>query len=328
MKTVVVIGIDKNNYNYKKIEGFINGFKKLNYEVFHYTYLNKSILNKHSNIDLLFAETEYLDGVFENVQNFILWANTKILDVLNFAKSNTHLKMIFTPKSFMFDTILNEKYIELFSTTNYQMIDHEGQDLDLISELISTKEKVNETTYKVLDNLFFSYMPCSKSELVDPSLIKESKYKFSYFGTGYNRPQIMKAFDFLNQKMRDKIKFHYVEHGGPIHPNDCLSFYRESEYVLHEQVNPVILEYPVRLGEASASGAKIILFEPLPLYETVKSLEKIPELIKYNSVESFIKEVESIPNRSIEERKSAAENFKFTYDSAIQEIQSLLIKFD
>jgi len=31
MKTVVVIGIDKNNYNYKKIEGFINGFKKLNY---------------------------------------------------------------------------------------------------------------------------------------------------------------------------------------------------------------------------------------------------------------------------------------------------------
>ena len=83
-------------------------------------------MNKHSNIDLLFAETEYLDGVFENVQNFILWANTKILDVLNFAKRNTHLKMIFTPKSFMFDAILNEKYVELFSTANYQMIDHEG----------------------------------------------------------------------------------------------------------------------------------------------------------------------------------------------------------
>lgn len=89
----------------------------------------------------------------------------------------------------------------------------------------------------------------------------------------------------------------------------------------------MILEYPVRLGEASASGAKIILFESLPLYETVKPLEKIPELIKYSSVESFIKEVDSIPNRSIEERKSVAENFKFTYDNAIQEIENLLTKF-
>jgi len=324
MKTIVIIGIGKENYNYKKIKGFVDAFGKLGYEVFHYTHLNHNILNKHSSIDILFAETEYLEGRFSNVKNFILWTNTKLYQVINFAKNNDHLKMIFAPKSFMFDRDVNEMYVETFSTTGYQMVDHEGQDLDSVLELIDKKQKINEFTYKILDNLIFSYMPCSKSDLIEVETIKEAKYKFSYFGTGYNRPQILAAFNFLNQKIPNQIKYHFVENGGPIDPEQCISFYRESGYVLHEQVNPVILGYAVRIGEASAAGAKMILFETLPLYDKVKELNKIPEMIKFGSVTEFINKFDSIESRSIDERKKAAADFKFTYENAIKEFEELL----
>lgn len=327
MKTVVVIGIGKENYNYKKIKGFIDAFKNLNYEVFHYTYLNHDILKKHQKIDILFAETEYLQSKFENVKNFILWTNTKLHQVINFAKNNKQLNMIFTPKSFMFDSKINEAYVEIFSTSEYQMVDHEGQDLDSIVELIEKKEKINDFTYKILDNLIFSYMPCSKSDLIDLDTIKESKYKFSYFGTGSNRPRVLETINFLNQKIPGQIKFHFVENGGPIDPEQCISFYKESEYVLHEQVNPVILEYAVRVGEASAAGAKIILFETLPLYEKVSTLNKVPEMTKFNSVEEFVSGLERLETRTVETRKESAKNFKFTYISAIKEFENLLGSF-
>lgn len=327
MKTVVVIGIGKENYNYKKIKGFIDGFNLLGYNTFHYKNLNQEVLKQHTKIDLLFAETEYLDGVFDNVEKFILWTNTKLSTVIDFAKRNKHINMIFSPKSFMFNEEVNEKYQELFSTYEYQMVDHEGQDLEIISELIKRKEKINDFSYKILDNLIFSYMPCTKSEMIEPNTLKETKYRFSYFGTGGNRPRILQAAQKLMIKCPELIKIHFVEQGGPIDPETCVSLYKETDYVLHEQVNPVILEYAVRVGEASAAGAKIILFEDLPLYEKVKALKKIPEMIKLSSVEYFLDNLDQFPKRTLEERKRQAIEFDHSYVNAIKEFEELLAKF-
>jgi hypothetical protein len=323
MKTIVIIGIGKENYNYKKIKGFIDGFKEFGHEVFHYTYLNHDILKKHQQIDILFAETNYLEGIFYNVKNFILWTNTKLYQVINFAKVNNHLNIIFAPKSFMFNTQVNEIYFEKMLTTEYQMVDHEGQDLDFVTELINKKEKINEFTYKIFENLIFTYMPCSKSDLINSDSLKEAKYKFSYFGTGNNRPQVVAALNFLNERIPNQIKFHFVENGGPIDPDQCISYYKESEYVLHEQVNPVILEYSVRIGEATAAGSKIILFETLPLYEKVKLLNKVPEMIKYNSAEEFKLNFDKIETRNLETRKIDSKNFNFTYSNAIKDFEIL-----
>lgn len=327
MKTVVVIGIGKENYNYKKIKGFIDGFNLLGYNTFHYRHLNQEVLKQHTKIDLLFAETEFLDGTFDNVEKFILWTNTKLQAVIDFAKCNKHIDIIFSPKSFMFNEEVNEKYQELFSTYEYQMVDHEGQDLEIISELVKRKEKINEFSYQLLDNLILSYMPCTKSETIDSNTLKESKYRFSYFGTGGNRPKILHAVKELCVKFPELIKIHFVEQGGPIDPETCVSFYKESDYVLHEQVNPVILEYAVRVGEASAAGAKVILFEDLPLYEKVFSLKKIPEMIKINSVEYFLNNLDKFPKRSLEEKKEQSLKFTHTYNNAIKEFEELFLTF-
>lgn len=327
MKTVVVIGIGKENYNYKKIKGFIDGFNLLGYKTFHYRQLNREVLKKHEKINILFAETDFLEGKFENVENFVLWTNTKFSTVIKFAENNKHVKIIFSPKSFMFNEEVNEKYNQLFFTSDYQMVDHEGQNLEIISEIAAKKQKIDTCSYKVFDNLIFSYMPCTKSEIIDPNTLKESKYKFSYFGTGYNRPRILEIVKFLKTNHPSLINAHFVEHGGPIEPEACISFYKESEYVLHEQINPVILEYAVRIGEASAAGAKIILIEDLPLYENIKPMNKVPEMIKIDSVESFVDNLKSIPDRSIEERKKYSSEFIHTYESAIKEYKFLFSKF-
>jgi hypothetical protein len=327
MKTVVVIGIGKENYNYKKIEGFINGFTLLKYEVYHYRFLNQEILSKHKSIDILFSESDYLEGTFNNVKNVILWTNAKLTEVVNFAKRNSNINIIFSPKSFMLDEEINEKYYEKFSTYDYQMVGFEGQSLDMISDIIKTKKKLDDFSYVLLDNLIFSFTPCAKSESVDPESIKDSKYRISYFGTGYNRPKIMQIYNFLQEKVPNQIKIYFVENGGPINPETCISFYKESDYVLHEQVNPVILEYAVRVGEASAAGAKVILFEDLPLYEKVFSLKKIPEMIKVNSVEYFLNNLDKFPKRNLEERKEQSLKFTHTYNNAIKEFEELFLTF-
>jgi spore maturation protein CgeB len=121
--------------------------------------------------------------------------------------------------------------------------------------------------------------------------------------------------------MPEKINFNFVEN-QVIHPERCIEFYKETEFVLHEQVQPVILEFPVRVGEATACGSKIILFEELNLYEEAVLTKKIPELIKFSSFEDFSQKIGSLSS-SKEEAVKIVENFNFTYDNALQNILRL-----
>lgn len=323
MKNVVVVGIGSENYNYKKIEGFVKGFSKLEYKVIHFRHINNSQLMSIGEIEILFSEDRNLPEDTRGIKTLITWTNYDLNKIVNYAIKNPNLNIILAPKSFMSNEEVNQKYIDSYGTSIYQAIDFEGQDIENIAEIFRSKPKVNETSVKVLKNLIVTYIPCTLSEIINSSEIKENKYKFSYFGTGSNRPNIVEII----KRLPGEVNFHFVEQGGPISPNDCIEMYKETEYVLHEQTNPVILEYPVRIGEANAAGCKIILIEKLPLYEKVLPTGKIPELIKFNSAEDFIQNLSYIKKRTIEERKLHASSFKHTYENTIKEFEFLIRQF-
>jgi len=323
MKNVVVVGIGKENYNYKKIEGFINGFSKLEYQVSHLRFIDEAQIAKLGEIEILFSEDGNLPEHTKRIKTLILWSNYDVNKIIEYALKNKETNIILAPKSFMIDQEVNERYSESYGTAMYQTIGFEGQNIDNILEIFNSKKKLNQTSVKILDNLILTYIPCSLSESVQLSEIKESKYKFSYFGTGSNRPNILE----IVKNLPGQVNFHFVEQGGPIDPMECIKMYKETDYVLHEQTNPVILEYPVRVGEASASGCKIILIETLPLYEKILKTEKIPEMIKFHSANQFLQSLNQIKKRTLEEKISCASNFKNTYENVIKEIQTLIQEF-
>jgi hypothetical protein len=57
-----------------------------------------------------------------------------------------------------------------------------------------------------------------------------------------------------------KIGIHFVENGGPIHPEVCVQYYRRAKVCIHEQVGPMWGEYAVRFGEATAQGCRVVSY--------------------------------------------------------------------
>jgi len=324
----IVYGADKSNYNYKKIEGFVNALSALGYETFHYSKsLTPEQLKSHGVIDLFFTESDILYQDYTNVRNIIFWTNFKINNIINLALKHPALNIILAPKSYMYDININHLYSETFKTYDYQCIGFEGQNLLRINSILDKSEKKNDVTYKILDNLHVVYMPCALAEKQDMSSIQESKYKFVYFGTGNNRPGILKIANYLSNHsdLKNKIKFNFVEN-GKIDPEQCILYYKQAQYVLHEQVQPVILEYPVRMGEAAACGCNIIMIEKLPLYETVSKTKLIPQtVLKFKSADEIITSIDKLPEISLQERKTNAMNFVNTYINSIRYITKFLV---
>ena len=324
MRKALVFGVDRSNYNYKKCEGIRDAFISLGYEThYHLQHLNASELKSYGEIDVIFTEWDYRIEKFENVKNVIFWCNMDITKKITLAKNNPQTNIILAPKSYMFDLEVNQAYNNICHTDIYQSFGHEGQNLNVVNMLLSNNslQRIDLTTYQ-LGNFYFSYMPCTLSDPCLFETVKEARYKFGYFGTGRNRPQIQAIYNVLKQDSfyKDKLIFNFVEN-GVISPEECISYYKETEYVLHVQVNPVLLEYPVRAGEATANGCKILLIEELPLYEKAINTGLIPEMIKFNSANNLLNEITNIPVRSFKERQNQARNFNHTYLESISRLE-------
>lgn len=327
MKKVLIFGADNSNYNYKKIEGFIYGFRTLGYDVFHYSRdISNEELLTHGNIDIIFTESSRIYVNYTNVKNVIFWTNYDIDNIIKLAISNPSLNIILGPKSFIFDQNINEEYMKKFNTPYYQKVSFEGQNLSYINNILRKSVKITDSVYKILNNLTLMYMPCSLSIQQKPQEIKKNRYKFAYFGTGSNRPGVTEVIKYLlNHPVYNKQTIVNFVENGIINPEKCLEYYRETEYVLHEQVHPVILEYPVRLGEATSCGSTILMIENLPLYERVSQLDKIPELRKFNTTEDLIANLNNLPSQTFEQRIDKTLKFKYTYINCISSLMQYLI---
>lgn len=323
----LIFGIGSGNYNYKKIEGFINGFRTLGYDVHHYQHdISYDLLRSHGDVDVVFTESSKIYDNYNNIKNIIFWTNYDIDTIISLATANPKLNIILGPKSFIFDQSINEEYTKKFSTPFYQKISFEGQNLLYINNVLRKSIKLNESAYKIRDNLTLLYMPCTLSLKQDKDSIKQNRYKFGYFGTGNNRPGVVEVLKYLRNhpKYKNETIVNFVE-TGLITPEKCLEYYKETEYVLHEQVHPVILEYPVRVGEATACGSTILMIEDLPLYEKVSQLDKIPEVKKFKTAKNLIDSIESFPSQNLEQRTNKALIFKHTYLNSISSLMEHMI---
>ena len=90
---------------------------------------------------------------------------------------------------------------------------------------------------------------------------------------------------------------------------------------MSEQVQPVVLEYPVRLGESTSTGCKLFLLEKIPIHSNNKL---IPEHVSDLNTKDLIKNLENyLENFTVEESEKLYLNFESTYNNASDFLLSL-----
>jgi len=317
MKNILIIGIDKTNPNYKKIYGFINSFKK-KYNVFHISQDTKEIINScivSNRIDTIFCETSnFMNIDFTNVSNCILWSNYDINKILKISNLYLNTKFIFCCKSAIHKEEVVRKYISKHGK-RYQFHLEEGQNLEIFLEVFKKSKKIDEDSCIITNNLCFTYLPCCISE---PGTIRDIEYDICYFGTVNNRPLVNETLKYFFQKGYRVASTLFLGH---ISPEKCIEIYSKSICTVSEQVHPVGLEYPVRLGESTANGCRFFLYDQFGLSCNIS--EKIPEYTKINTKNDLVKYIELI-KKDTHEREKLINNFSCTYDKAVDNLVNLL----
>jgi hypothetical protein len=187
-------------------------------------------------------------------------------------------------------------------------------------EGILVDDFLNLDTNLLPKNVEIIYLPCCIS--VKEDFYDEKEYDICYFGTLHNRPKISEILNNLSKKY--KVITSNSSHGKVRPPHECYELYKRSKTTLSEQVNPVVLEYPVRLGEATSTGCKVFLLEEIPLFcENIL----IPNHFSSRDVNFLTESInEYIEFFSIENSKEIYNNFNSTYDSAVDYILTKLKK--
>lgn len=317
MKNVLIIGINNTNPNYKKIYGFINSFKK-KYNVFHISDDSTDTINRcisENHIDTIFCETaNFMNINFKNIKNCILWSNYDIIKIMTIAESNLNTKFIFCCKSPIHDEEIVKKYITNHGK-NYSVHEQEGQDLQNFINIFNKSKKINKDTAVITNNLCYTYLPCSLSEL---GTIRDIEYDLCYFGTIHNRPLVNQTLIEFGKKGYRVISTLF---SGNIKPEKCIEIYSKTICTISEQVHPVGLEYPVRLGESTANGCRFFLYDTFGLSPSIS--EKIPDYTTIKNSNEIVTYIDKIRNDD-SERKKLYNNFHSTYDNSVNELVKLL----
>lgn len=301
---ILVLGIGKENFNYKKIEGFYNAFSKIGET----EWVNDIKKCQKKSYDIIFGEIS-IDYLLNNidfyktidVKNHVIWACFDIPKLKKLSEYRKDVNYINAYKSNIFDKNIVNTYKNKYGV-NYMMVGDEGVNLEKFSS-----EPIN--------NLKFCYLPCCLSE--KPDYFSDKKdIDICYFGTINNRPNVANALNYLNKKY--KIITNCWDYNGVINPETCFNYYKNSKITLSESTNPVLLEYPVRLGESTANGCRLFLYEDIPL-KTNNIL--IPEHTYTSNYEDYIKKIELyIENFKIDHSYNLYRNFESTYDNAVKYI--------
>jgi hypothetical protein len=243
-----------------------------------------------------------------NIKYQIIWMTYSIDKMIELANSKKNTHFINACKTNIFDRKISSEYIYKFKNDSYQIYKDEG---------VRFYDTLDFDFNQVPENLEFCYLPCSLSEKED--FIDEKIYDICYFGTLNNRPGVKSALEELSKKYKIIANGHDIS--SFLTPVECYNLYKKTKVTLSEQVHPVILEYPVRLGESTSTGCRLFLIEPIDCSDINNDL--IPEYTQCNDVDDMINKVSNyIDNYELDISKKLYENFNSTYDTAINFILS------
>jgi len=307
---ILVVGCGKEDLiNHRKIEGFYNSFSKIG----ECEWVQKIFDCKYNEYDLVFGEI-HLSEIKQNLDKFInmniksvvIWMTyspKKIIELVNL-KKDTHF--INAYKTNILNKDIIHQYIEKYKIDEYQIYKDEG---------VFFKEILNFDFEDVPSNLEFCYLPCSLSEKEE--FFSNKPYDICYFGSLNNRPVVKVAIQILSKK------YNVIANGYDISgiktPYECYQLYKSCKVTLSEQVHPVVLEYPVRLGESTSTGCHLFLIEPIKCNDVKNKF--IPDYTSCQSVEDLVNKVsEYIDNFDIKNSKDIYDNFSSTYDNAVEYI--------
>jgi hypothetical protein len=176
--------------------------------------------------------------------------------------------------------------------------------------VLDSSKDFSDVIFKIDENLVYTFVPCSLSQTAGPL---DAEFDVCYFGTTDNRPKVAALLAELSSRgYRVKSTFD----SGFIHPETCIELYRRSVCNVTQQVHPVLLEHPVRLGESTACGCKTFVLDPVMMSSYGDPL--VPEFIvprSFKDIENYIKS-----NTSTDARQKIVENFTSTYDNAVDRI--------
>lgn len=306
---ILLVGSGPDNHNYKKIEGFYKAFSKMG----NVEWVQDIFDCKSTNYDICFAESN-IDTVINRIEEYkslkikkqIFWTCADIHKLIKIATVVKETSFINAYKSNVLDDRILIEYQNKFGG-EYQKVGWEG---------INISDYLNIGSFKI-DNLILFYLPCCLSEQHD--FVEEKIYDICYFGTIRNRPNVARVIDALSSKYN--IIVHAWDRDGIKHPEECYNLYKQSKITLSEQVHPVILEYPVRMGESTSTGCKLFLLEEI----SIKSdSDLIPEYESCFSYSEMIEKIENyLSNFKIENSKKIYDQFLSTYDNAVQKLLNL-----
>lgn len=313
---VGILGTDKSNHNYKKIYGWIDAFSKI-CEVVHITELdNEIIINKivtDEKIDVLFGET--YPSVFSNIdytnlKAFVWWGDIAIELSMKVAEEFKNTKFIMAHKSIMSKESLSH-FSKVHNTQMYMEID-----IPRIIDIFENSKKIDRHTHKITDNLFYTYLPCCLSKI---GQLSEIEYDICYFGTTYNRPRVNVVLQTLKD-MGYRVKSTLFD--GHIDPEDCIELYSKTICTISEMVIPVYIEYPVRLGECSANGCKLLMIDDLSIQDFCKS-DIVPNYKQITNIQDVVDYIEIVKSNDTI-RSDFYNEFNATYDNALNILMNVL----
>lgn len=306
---VLVIGLGKENANYRKLEGFYNAFSKYAET----EWISEISLAKYDKYDIVFGEINLYDIFVKNHDRF-LKMNIKLLNIWR-----------------VFDLYILEKIASIKpDTLVINSFKSNILDKDIISNYISRfgdkyqfyggEEGVNLSNFLEIDkmelpkNLRLNYIPCSLSE--KSNFVEDKKYDICYFGTIRNRPIVNRVIDKLSSKYR--IMKNYSDLGHIMNPDECFELYKTTKLTLSQQVHPVILEYPVRIGESSANGCRSFLYEEISCKVSNKF---IPDYTSCSTEDEMISKIEDyIENFTLDKSRNLYNDFQSTYENVVDYI--------
>jgi hypothetical protein len=317
MQSVLILGIGTGNYNHRKITGWKAAFQK-KYNVIHVEHDDAGVINQYianNNIDIVFGESHqflYID--LTNIKTCVIWHQLDIRHVLNLSERFPKTKFILANKSIIHNTTITENYISKFGPM-YQVEASEGQNLQNFINAINNSQKIDENTFKISDNIYFIYLPLCLSEM---GKLNTAEYDLCYFGSTHNRPRVIKILDNLKSKGYRVVSNHYLGH---LNPETCFDFYSKTICTISEQIHPILMEYPVRLGESSANGCKFFLYDDLNLIDHKSSL--VPNYNNFkqeNDIEMYINEVKSNPQI----RSDLYTEFSCTFNNGLKALEEII----
>jgi hypothetical protein len=291
-----------------KLTGFIDSFSNIDSDI---EYLEPNKLINSYKCDILFGESGiWLDIDYTNIKNVFMWSVISIDKILNLSEKFKNTKFFICSKSILHDEKIIKDYQNIYKNDEYLKYGVEGVNLQKFLDRLKISEKINKNLYKINNNTFYFYLPCC---LADSKIYNkvEKDIDITYFGTIENRPKLKILIDKLKQKGLNILS---NKEGNYITPEECISYYNRSIITLHEQVGPVYLEYPVRLGEASYCRSKVFSIDEMELSNYSNNDEILPNYISSNSIDDIIEKIVKYIERYKNYEISDDDNYNYTYD--------------